>query len=883
MAVDTPQTIHLKDYTPPAYQVESVDLIFDLGEERTIVKSRLNVRRNPQASDAGEALVLFGRNLTLKAVYLDQRPLGAEDYQVDEQTLTIPGVPEQFVLGVETEIKPQENTSLEGLYKASGIFCTQCEAQGFRKITYYPDRPDVMARFTTTILADKKRYPVLLSNGNLVAQGDLDGGRHFAKWEDPFKKPSYLFALVAGDLVKIEDRFVTASGREIVLQIFVEERNRTKCDHAMASLKKAMRWDEQTYGLEYDLDMYMILAVDDFNMGAMENKGLNIFNSKYVLARPETATDADFQGIEGVVGHEYFHNWTGNRVTCRDWFQLSLKEGLTVFRDQEFSADMTSRAVKRIEEVRLLRNAQFPEDAGPLAHPVRPDSYVEINNFYTATVYNKGAEVIRMYHTLLGAEGFARGLRLYLERFDGQAVTTGDFLRAMAEAGGRDLDQFALWYSQAGTPQVQIKGDYDAASSTYTLRVRQSCPPTPGQQSKQPFHIPLAMGLLDSQGGSLPLQLEGEAAPVKGETRVLELRQAEESFRFVGLPGEPVPSLLRDFSAPVKQQFDYSDQDLAFLMACDSDPFNRWEAGQQLATRVVLRLVAEFQAGSELVLDDTLSQAFGKTLGDTQADQALLAMALTLPTEVYLAEQMSVADPEAIHEVREFLRRSLAQRHRDQLLAAYRDNCEPGEYSIDPREVGRRSFKNLCLAYLMSLEEPQAVELATQQFAGAGNMTDEVAALSCLASSSGPEREKALASFIERWQADPLVVDKWFVIQATSKRADTLAQVQRLMDHPAFNIKNPNKVRSLIGAFCQGNPARFHASSGAGYAFCGEQVLALDRLNPQVAARMLGALTRWRKFDESRQQLMKAQLERIVATAGISRDVYEVASKSLKG
>jgi len=870
--------IYLKDYQPPAYLVESVELIFELGEKSTLVKSRLNLSRNPAGK--GGPLVLDGNELTLRGLHLDRRTLTPDEYGVTEEALTVFDVPESFQLMVETEIEPRENTSLEGLYTSSGNFCTQCEAEGFRKITYYPDRPDVMAHFTVSILADKAKYPVLLSNGNLVTSLDLPDGRHLAKWVDPFKKPAYLFALVAGDLVRIEDTFVTASGREVKLHIYVEERNRDRCDHAMASLKKAMRWDEETFGLEYDLDIYMILAVDDFNMGAMENKGLNIFNSKYVLARPETATDADFQAIEGVVGHEYFHNWTGNRVTCRDWFQLSLKEGLTVFRDQEFSADMTSRAVKRIEEVRALRNAQFPEDAGPMAHPVRPASYVEINNFYTMTVYNKGAELIRMVHTLLGAEAFRKGLRLYLERFDGQAATTDDFLQAMAEAGGRDFAQFGLWYNQAGTPEIDVETSHDEAQMVYTLKVRQSCPPTPDQAEKQPFHIPLAMGLLDRSGNDLPLRLEGEAAPA-GTSRVLELRGEEETFRFIGVPEEPVPSLLRGFSAPVKLRMETSDENLAFLMAHDSDPFNRWEAGQRLSVRIMLGLINDIGADREPVLDGGFIAAFRHLLLDEKADPALLAQTLALPAESYLAEQMAVADPDEIHKVRQFMRRELARSLREDFARMMEANTLADPYSIEPAAVGRRSLKNLCLAYLMTLEEADIVRHCFDQFGRADNMTDVSAALACLVNSETPERQQALAAFYRKWRHDPLVVDKWLSLQATSRRTDTLESVKKLMKHPAFNIKNPNKVRALIGAFCHGNPARFHDRSGAGYAFHADQVLAIDRLNPQVAARLLGAITRWRKYDERRQEMMRAQLERIAAAPGISRDICEIASKSL--
>ncbi len=881
MSDNPQQTVYLADYTPPPYLIDTIDLHFELGPESTRVRARQKVFRNPACGAQGQPLVLYGQDLDLLEVRLDGRCLGEEDYCLSGETLTLAGVPESFVLEIDTEIRPRENTSLEGLYQSSGNYCTQCEPEGFRKITYYPDRPDVMARFSTTIVADPKECPVLLSNGNLVEQGVLDDGRHFARWEDPFRKPSYLFALVAGNLVKIEDLFTTRSGRKVALEIFVEERNRDKCDHAMVSLKKAMQWDEALFGLEYDLDIYMIVAVDDFNMGAMENKGLNVFNSKYVLARPETATDVDYQGIEGVIGHEYFHNWTGNRVTCRDWFQLSLKEGLTVFRDQEFSADMGSAAVKRIEEVRLLRNHQFPEDAGPMAHPVRPASYQEINNFYTTTVYNKGAEVIRMYHTLLGAEGFARGLRLYLDRHDGQAVTTDDFLQSMAEAGERDLEQFGLWYSQAGTPVVTAEFEYDAAGRSCTLTLSQDCPPTPGQPSKQPFHIPVAVGLLGRDGCDLPLRLEGEDPAAASATRVLELRQGQQRFRFVDIPCRPVPSLLRGFSAPVNLKGAWTDDELAFLMAHDSDSFNRWEAGQQLASRILLRGIAACSQGNTPAVDELFVEAFRKTLTDTSGDPALLALALTLPSETYLAEQLPQVDPTLVHAVREQARRHLAAVLQKELVAVYRASREQGPYSTDPAAIGRRSLKNLCLAYLMTLEDSTALSLCLEQLETAGNMTDTLAALGCLANSDAPQRSRALEAFFQKWQHDPLVVDKWFTLQATSRRAGALDDVKQLMGHAAFNIKNPNKVRALIGAFCLGNPVRFHDKSGAGYTFLADQVLALDPLNPQVASRMLGALSRWRRVDNDRQALMKSELERILRAPGLSRDASEIASKSL--
>jgi aminopeptidase N len=872
--------IHLKDYTPPPYLIDTVDLRFDLGEEATRVRSRLQIRRNPDHPGGPAPLVLDGRGLALQAMRLDGRAVPEEEYLLEEESLTLFEVPAVFLLEVETRIKPQENTALEGLYKSSGNFCTQCEAQGFRRITFYPDRPDVMARFSATIIADRERYPVLLANGNLVEEGELEGGKHFVRWEDPFKKPCYLFALVAGKLVRIEDSFRTRSGREVALRIYVEERNRDKCDHAMRSLKKAMRWDEEVFGLEYDLDIYMIVAVDDFNMGAMENKGLNVFNSKYVLARPETATDTDFQAIEEVIGHEYFHNWTGNRVTCRDWFQLSLKEGLTVFRDQQFAADMTSRAVKRIEDVRVLRNVQFPEDAGPMAHPVRPASYVEINNFYTPTVYNKGAEVIRMIHTLLEPDGFREGLRLYLRRHDGQAVTCDDFVQAMADAGGVDLEQFKLWYSQAGTPELTVKGAYDPAARAFALTVRQHTPATPGEERKEPFHIPLALGLLSRNGRDLPLRMEGEKAATAG-TRVLSLRREKETFCFVDVPEAPVPSLLRGFSAPVKLRVDLDDSELAFLMARDSDEFNRWEAGQQLAVRVMLKLIGNFREGKDLVLSSVFVEAFRGTLTDPGADPALLALALTLPTETYLGEMMEVIDPEAIHEVREFIRRDLAGKLGEDFRQVLAAKAPTGPYSIEPAAVGRRSLRNLCLAYLMTLDDRETLAMCQDQFRSGDNMTDVIAALACLANREGPERGEALEAFYHRWREDPLVVDKWFTLQATSRLPGTLDAVRRLTGHPAFNIKNPNRVRSLVGAFAQGNPARFHDRSGAGYSFLADRVLEVNRLNPQVAARLVQPLSRWRRYEEVRRRLMQAELERIAAAPQLSRDVYEIVIKSL--
>jgi aminopeptidase N len=875
----SPRATYLKDYQPPAFLVDAVDLHVDLRERATRVRARLALRRNPALPGGeGSALRLNGEQLALRSVAIDGRPLAADEYAVDAESLTVYAVPDAFALETEVEIVPEDNTALEGLYTSGSMYCTQCEAEGFRKITWFPDRPDVMARFTTTIAADRARYPVLLSNGNPVASGDLEDGRHFVTWEDPFPKPSYLFALVAGDLRCIEDRYVTASGREVALRIYVEPENADKCEHAMRSLKKAMRWDEERFGREYDLDVYMIVAVNDFNMGAMENKGLNVFNAKFVLARPETATDRDFLGIEGVIAHEYFHNWTGNRITCRDWFQLSLKEGLTVFRDQEFSADMGSRGVKRIEDVRLLRAHQFAEDAGPMAHPVRPDSYIEINNFYTVTVYEKGAEVVRMQANLLGPEGFRRAMDLYFARHDGQAVTTDDFVRCMEDASGRDLSQFRRWYSQAGTPALDVDDAYDAASRTYTLTVRQSCPPTPGQPDKQPLHIPLALGLLDGEGRDLPLRLAGEPAAVAG-SRVLELREAEEIFQFVDVPERPTPSLLRGFSAPVKVRYGYHDEALMFLMAHDSDGFNRWDAAQLLAQRVVLRRVA---APAEAVPPGFVA-AFRKALTDPQADRALLAEVLALPGESYLADQMAQVDVDGIHRAREAVKGELAAALRDDLLAAHSAGAGAGAYDLEPASIGRRSLANLALGYLMQRPDPEVTARCLTQYRAGHNMTDMMAALALIADSDLPERAEVLADFRARWQHDPLVMDKWFTVQATTRHPDTLARIVALMRDPAFSIRNPNKVRSLIGAFATGNPARFHAADGSGYAFLVDRVLELDPANPQIAARLLRALARWRRYDPARQALMRAQLERVAAASGLSKDVYEIAAKSLAG
>ncbi|MCC6535149.1 MAG: aminopeptidase N [Burkholderiales bacterium] len=876
----TPPLVRLADYTPPAFLIPAVDLSFDIRDDATAVTARLTCVRNPASADPRASLVLDGDELTLEAVRLDGKLLGAGEFGADRERLTLPQVPQRFILETVCTLDPANNTKLMGLYASSNGFFTQCEAEGFRRITYFIDRPDVMARFTTTIRADKNRFPVLLSNGNPVAQGGAKGGRHWVKWVDPFPKPSYLFAMVAARLDRLDDSFRTASGRSVRLQIYVEPGKLDQAGFAMQALKKAMRWDEQVFGLEVDLDQYMIVAVGDFNMGAMENKGLNIFNTKYVLARPDTATDTDYQNIDRVVAHEYFHNWTGNRVTCRDWFQLSLKEGLTVFRDQEYGADMYSRAVQRIQAVRALRAAQFPEDAGPMAHPVRPQSYLEISNFYTPTVYEKGAEVVRMIHTLIGAGAFRRGMDLYFQRHDGQAVTCDEFVQAMQDASGVDLSHFKRWYDQAGTPEIHVSSHYDAPRRRLTLDVRQSCPPTPGQAEKAPLHIPLALGLVGPDGRDLPLALEGEVAS-EATTRVLSLTEARARFTFVDIPERPVPSIARGFSAPVKVNCDYSASDLTHLIAFDSDPFNRWEAGQRLATDVMLANVDAVKNGREPRLPESFITAFGRVLADAGRDPAFAAEALALPAESFLAEQMSEVDPDAIHRVRVHLRRQLAAALRADLSAAYDAHRSPGAYSPGAGAAGARALRNTCLSYLSELDDDAARALALRQFEQADNMTDSVAAMTALAQLDCPQRTRALASFYERWRNEALVLDKWLAVQATSRLPGTLAEVRTLMRHPAFDVRNPNKVRALVSSFCHANHVRFHAADGSGYEFCAEQVIALDSLNPQVAARLARAFDRWKKFDPARQGKARAALERIAAMSSLSRDTLEVVTRAL--
>jgi aminopeptidase N len=834
----------------------------------------------PQSTQP-KPLVLNGEDLTLRSVAVDGAVLAPAAYTVTADSLTLPGITAPAIVEIETLCRPAENTRLEGLYVSNGTFCTQCEAEGFRRIAYFVDRPDVMAVYTVTIRADRKAAPVLLSNGNLTDTGALEDGSHFATWHDPFPKPSYLFALVAGDLAMVEDRFVTASGRDVALRIFVEHGNEDRCGYALDSLKRAMRWDEEVFGLEYDLDLFNIVAVSDFNMGAMENKSLNVFNAKYILADPQTVTDTDYALIESIVAHEYFHNWTGNRVTCRDWFQLSLKEGLTVFRDQQFSADMRSPAVRRIEDVRMLRARQFREDAGPLAHPVRPASFIEINNFYTATVYEKGAEVIRMMHTLLGEAGFRKGIDLYFERHDGQAVTCDDFVAAMADANQVNLDHFKLWYSQAGTPALTVSGIHDAQAKTYELTVSQTVPPTPDQSLKLPMHIPLSVALLDRNGDEMVMHLAGEPSGPEVTARVLAVTDSSQTFRFTDIDEPPIASLNRGFSAPINLKVETETETLGFLMARDADPFNRWESGQQFATKLMLSMVGDIQNDRAPKPEAAFIAGLAGTLDDTGLDKALCAETLLLPGEEYLADQMSVVDVDAIHAARDVLKRAIAAQLGDRFVAVYRENQTNEPYRPDADAAARRALKNRALAYLDVSPDDAARSLVVEQYRDANNMTDRMAALALLVDRDGPDRDDALDDFFDRFKDDPLVIDKWFALQARSSRTDTLNTVQALLDHPIFSIKNPNKVRALIGVFAAGNPLRFHAADGGGYRFLADQVLALNATNPQVAARLLPPLGRWRRFDDGRQAHMRAELERILATESLSKDVYEIASKSL--
>ena len=870
------------DYRPPAFLVDTLHLEFDLSPQETRVRADLAFRRNPAAAevDRRAPLVLDGEQQDGVTIDLDGNPLPASQLLFGDGTLTVLAPPDTGVLTVHSRTAPARNFALEGLYLSSGVFCTQCEPEGFRRITYFPDRPDVLARYTVTIRADRTAYPVLLSNGNLVAQGALDDGRHFVTWHDPYPKPSYLFALVAGDLGALEDSYTTMSGRRVALKIYSTPRNLPRCRHAMESLKRSFRWDEQRFGREYDLDAFMIFCADDFNMGAMENKGLNIFNSRLVLADPDTATDDDYGAIEAVIGHEYFHNWTGNRVTCRDWFQLSLKEGLTVFRDQEFSSDTNSRAVERIAAVEFLRREQFPEDAGPMAHNVRPDEYLEINNFYTSTVYEKGAEVIRMQYTLLGADRFRKGMDLYFQRHDGQAVTCDDFAQAMQDASSVDLTQFRRWYAQAGTPVLDIRGAYNAVAQTYSLEVAQHTPATPGQPAKAPFHIPLAVGLVGADGRDIPLKLEGEAAPV-GTTRILDVRDAQQHFLFAGIPERPVPSLSRGFSAPVKVNFEYSADDLAFLAAHDSDPVNRWDAAQRSFGNAILTVAADMRAGRAPVTPPPLVQVTRGLLADGTSDPALIALALAPPDPAYIAALEATIDADGVSRARAFLIRALAEQLRAEFERVYAARRVHAPYAPTPDQTGARRLANMCLRFLGSLDDAPVHALVTAQFNAADNMTDTIGALAAINNSTSAARADLFGRFESKWRDEALVLDKWFALEAVASHDATLDRVRALLNHPRFNARNPNRVRSLVGAFVLRNFAQFNAASGDGYAFAADQVLALDATNPQLASTIAGGFNLWKRFPEPRRGLMQAALQRIAGTPGLSPDVTEVVTRTL--
>ncbi|MFQ3187649.1 MAG: aminopeptidase N [Marinomonas primoryensis] len=876
MKESQPSAIFLKDYKVPPFLIDKTELTFDLDEATTIVTSRLHMRRNPAYGKSTAPLVLDGgEDVKLIGVAMDDYSLPPEEYRISEGKLIITATADKFVLTCETLLEPQNNTRLEGLYRSSSMFCTQCEAEGFRHITYYLDRPDVMSVFTTTIIADESRYPVLLSNGNEVERSKTDDGKTLVVWHDPFPKPAYLFALVAGDLAVKNDVFTTQSKRDVKLQIFTETHNIDKVDYAMEALKRSMRWDEEAYGREYDLDIFMIVAVDDFNMGAMENKGLNIFNSSCLLASPETTTDDSYLRVEAIVAHEYFHNWSGNRVTCRDWFQLSLKEGFTVFRDQTFSADMHSETVKRVEDVSFLKTAQFAEDAGPMAHPVRPASFIEISNFYTLTVYEKGAEIVRMIHTLLGKEKFRAGSDLYFNRHDGQAVTCDDFVAAMQEASGVDLTQFKRWYSQAGTPVVSVTDAFDKDAGIYRLTMKQDTPATPGQPTKLPLHIPIRIGLLDELGNALSATVNN----VNSEDHVLHLISNEQVFEFAGLTARPVPSLLRGFSAPVKLRYDYAPADLLLLMSADSDGFNRWSAAQQLAVNELNTLIKQSIGGETLSVNSQLAHGFKTLLSDASLDPAMVALVLALPSQAYLSELANPIYPAAIKQARQYLKAQLANTLAEDFERVYREHSISGEYQATAEYIAHRSLKNMALSYWVETKDETAHRIVSEQFQSANNMTDQFSALSIAVNSKHEKAAELLAAFYEQWKDEPLVVNKWLMLTASQEHDAVLTTVKGLMEHPAFDLKNPNKVRSVLGGFGQ-SMSGFHKEDGSGYRFLADQIILLNKRNPQIASRLCTPLTRWKKLQPALSIKMKAELERILSEE-LSKDVYEVVSKSL--
>jgi len=884
----TPRTIYRKDYRPPDYLIEQVALTIDLQPEATEVTAQLQLVANYQEGGSVPDLWLDGEGLQLLSITLDGEPVAADRYQVTASGLRLQQPPRRFLLETRVRIDPIHNTRCEGLYLSNDTFTTQCEAEGFRQITFYLDRPDVLARFTTRLIADSQRYPVLLANGNRVASGALADGRHFVEWSDPFPKPCYLFAAVAGDLARVSDRFTTQSGRQVTLDFYVQHGNEARCQHAIAALQQAMRWDEQQYGREYDLDSYMVVAIDHFNMGAMENKGLNIFNSKFVLASPDTATDEDYVNIAAVIAHEYFHNWSGNRVTCRDWFQLSLKEGFTVFRDSQFTADHYSAAVKRIDDVQLLRSRQFAEDAGPLAHPIRPDSYVEINNFYTLTIYEKGAEVVRMLHTLLGADRFRRGCDRYFARYDGQAVTCDDFVMAMEEANNIDLQQFRRWYSQAGTPELTVTEQYDADRLCYTLTLRQHCPATPGQPHKEPFLIPVALALFDSRGEPLPLRVAGDpATATRPLERVVAITEREQQITFVDIPEPPIPSLLRNFSAPVKLQLTRTPAQLAFLIAHDNDALNRWDAAQQLALMGLLQQVVS-DSGTTTDLDTSLAAfltATGQMLQDSALDPALTAETLTLPSLDYLAEQQQLMTPLALIAARDAWRQRIGQHHFEALLACYHRCQSDAAYRPDAESIAQRRLQRVALDYLLASGHPEGVVLAQQQVERADSMSQVMAALTLLADHDplAVATQQQISAFYQRWRGDTLVLDKWFALQAGSRAEGGVARVERLLSHPDFQRNNPNRVRSVVAAFANRAVRSFHQVDGAGYRLLAAEVAQLDGENPQIAARLAQPLVRWQRYAAPHAQLMREALATLAERTVSSPDLYEVVAKGLEG
>lgn len=880
MNFSKPKSVFLKNYSKPKFYIQETHLYVDLFDDKAHVLSRLCMQRNPENKDA--SLMLDGEALQFISVKLNGNLLTEDQYIVSENALIIHEVGDKFELEIENTIEPQNNTQLSGLYRSSTLFCTQCEAEGFRRITYYLDRPDVLSLFTTTICADKTAYPVLLSNGNQVGAGDKDGNRHWVSWHDPFKKPCYLFALVAGDLSLLEDSYRTTSGQNIRLQIYVEKENSDKCGYAMESIKKAMHWDELRFHREYDLERYMIVAVNDFNMGAMENKGLNIFNSKYILAEPCTATDKDFMLIDAVIGHEYFHNWSGNRVTCRDWFQLSLKEGLTIFREHEFCADLTSRAVKRIEEVKFLRSEQFAEDRGPMSHPVMPDHYIEINNFYTLTIYEKGSEIIRMIQTLIGKSGFDKGLELYFDKYDGQAVTIDDFINAMEEANHKDLSQFKWWYSQSGTPLLTVTTDYNEKEKIFTLQVEQTYSPTKDQAIKKPLHIPLVIGLLDEEGHSLDFTIGSEKEKILQTT--LEQKQPQETFHLYNVTKKPIPSLLRAFSAPVKLSYDYSDDQLRTLMLHDKDGFNRWEARQQLTLKLIDELMIKYQHNETITVKESLFIDFKVLLNDDKEDKLLVSELLAFPTQKYIAEYKDIIDVDGIFYVRELLMKEIAKANYKELRDCYYENQQPRDavYDLSIDAIAGRSLSNVCLSYLAKLDNTEIHQLLWKQFESANNMTDCSNALVHLSHLDCSERIQALTDFFEKHKRNALVVDKWFSIQAMSTLKDTINTVKNLMNHPDFNWINPNRVRSILASFAMQNPVRFHAVSGEGYQLLADAIIYLDDLNPQLAARLCEPLIQGNRHLPIRRELMRKQLERISNKEKLSADTYEIVSRALE-